>query len=45
LVEIQTDMNIKTFWFDNGGEFVLKKFDGFLRECEIQWQINAPYTP
>jgi hypothetical protein len=34
-VENQTGMNIKTLRFDNGGKFVLKKFDDFLRECGI----------
>jgi hypothetical protein len=26
-------------------EFVFKKFDAFLGECEIQWQASAPYSP
>ncbi len=35
LVDNQTDMKIKTLKSDNGGEFVLKKFDNFLHECGI----------
>jgi transposase InsO family protein len=31
--------------FDNGGEFVSKKFDAFLAECGIQRQTSAPYSP
>jgi hypothetical protein len=45
LVENQTNMKIKTLWFDDGGEFVSKKFDDFLCECGIQQQISATYTP
>jgi transposase InsO family protein len=44
-VENQTGMKIKTLQSDNGGEFVSKKFDDFLRECGIQGQTSAPYTP
>ncbi len=45
LVENQIGMKIKTLRFDNGGKFVSKKFDDLLRECEIQQQTSAPYTP
>ncbi len=45
LVENEINMKIKTLWFDNGGEFLSIKFDIFLRECGIQRQTNAPYTP
>ncbi len=45
LVENQTGMKIKTLQFDNGGEFVSKKFDDFLHECGIERQTSAPYTP
>jgi transposase InsO family protein len=45
LVENQTSMKIKTFWSDNGREFVSEKFDNFLHECGIQRQTSAPYTP
>jgi transposase InsO family protein len=38
-------MKIKTLRFDNEGEFVSKFFDDFMRECGIQQQRNAPYTP
>jgi IS30 family transposase len=44
LVDNQTDMKIKTFRSNNGGEFVSKKFDNFLHECGIQRQTSAPYT-
>ncbi len=43
LVETQTDMK-KTLQFDNGREFVSKKFDDFLCECGVQQQTNAIYT-
>ncbi len=36
LVENETGMKIKTLRSDNGGEFVSKKFDDFLRECGIE---------
>ncbi len=45
LVDNQTSMKIKTLRSDNGREFVSKKFDDFLRECEIQGQTSAPHTP
>jgi transposase InsO family protein len=45
LVENQIDMKIKTLRSDNGREFMSKKFDDFLRECGIQRQTSAPYTP
>jgi len=45
LVDNQTGMRIKTLRFNNGGEFVSKKFDDFLHECGIQRQTSAPYTP
>ncbi len=35
-MEIETDIKIKTLWFDNEREFVFKKFDDFLHECGIQ---------
>ncbi len=45
LMENQTGMKIKTLQFDNGGQFVSKKFDDFLHECGIQRLTSAPYTP
>jgi transposase InsO family protein len=36
---------IKVLRFDNGGEFVFKKFDAFLAERGIQRQRSAPYSP
>ncbi len=45
LVDNQIGMKIKTLQSDNGGEFVSKNFDEFLRECGIQRQTSALYTP
>jgi hypothetical protein len=45
LVENKIGHKIKVLQSDNGGEFVLKKFDAFLAECGIQQQTNAPYSP
>jgi len=39
-----SNMKIKKFQSDNGGEFVSKNFYNFLHECGIQRQTNAPYT-
>jgi hypothetical protein len=36
LVEKEIGHKIKVLRFDNGGEFVSKKFDAFLAECGIQ---------
>jgi len=36
LVENEIGQKIKVLRFDNGGEFVFKKFDAFLAECGIQ---------
>jgi hypothetical protein len=44
MVENEIGMKIKTLQFDNGGEFVFKKFDNFLHERGIQRQTSAPYT-
>jgi hypothetical protein len=45
LVENEIGHNIKVLQFDNGGEFVSKKFEAFLAECGIQRQTSAPYSP
>jgi transposase InsO family protein len=45
LVENQIGTKIKTLRSNNGGEFMSKNFDDFLRECGIQRQTSAPYTP
>jgi hypothetical protein len=45
LVENEINMKIKTFRSNNGGKFVSKKFDNFLRECGMQRHTNVPYTP
>jgi hypothetical protein len=45
LVENEIGHKIKVLQFDNGGEFVSKKFDAFLAQCGIQRQTNVPYSP
>jgi len=44
-VENEIGHKIKLLRFNNGGEFVSKKFDAFLVECGIQRQTSAPYSP
>jgi len=41
LVNNETNMKIKTLQSDNGGEFVSRKFDDFLRECGTQRQTSV----
>jgi transposase InsO family protein len=45
LVENEIGHKIKVLRSDNGGEYVSKKFDTFLVECEIQQQTSVPYSP
>jgi transposase InsO family protein len=45
LVENEIGHKIKVLQFDNGREYVSKKFDAFLVKCGIQQQTNAPYSP
>jgi hypothetical protein len=45
LVDNEIGHKIKVLRSDNGGEFVSKKFDTFLAECEIQQETIAPYSP
>jgi transposase InsO family protein len=45
LVDNKIGHKIKVLRSDNGGEFVSKKFDTFLAECEIQQETIAPYSP
>ncbi len=41
LMNNETNVKIKTLQFDNGREFVSKKFDDFLRECGTQQQTSV----
>jgi transposase InsO family protein len=41
LMNNETNMKIKTLQSDNGGEFVSKKFDDFLRESGTQRQTSV----
>jgi len=45
LVERQTDRKLKFLRTDNGGEFVNKEFDDFLRHQGIGRQLTIAYTP
>ena len=44
-MENQSDMKIKVFRSDNGGEYMSKKFDELLKKEDIARQTSAPYTP
>lgn len=45
LAETQTGQKLKVLRSDNGGEYVNKKVDAYLREHGIQHQLTIPYTP
>lgn len=45
LVERQSELKLKVFRSDNGGEFTSKLFDEVLRRDGIERQTSAPYTP
>jgi len=45
LVERQTDRKLKCLRTDNGGEFVNKEFEDFLRHHGIARQLTIAYTP
>jgi transposase InsO family protein len=45
LVENQSELKIKVFRSDNGGEYMSKKFDELLKNEGIARQTSAPYTP
>lgn len=45
LVENQTGKRIKIFRSDNGTEYVNNQFLKFFKDCGIQFQTTAPYTP
>jgi hypothetical protein len=45
LVENEIGHKIKVLRSNNKEEFVFKKFNAFLAECEIQRQTIVPYSP
>jgi transposase InsO family protein len=45
LVETQSDYKIKVFRSDNGGEYISKEFQGFLKAHDIEKQTSTPYRP
>jgi hypothetical protein len=45
LVETQSEHKIKLFRSDNGGEYISKGFQGFLKAHGIEKQTSTPYRP
>ncbi len=45
LVETQSEHKIKVFRSDNGGEYISKGFEHFLRAHGIEKQTSTPYRP
>ncbi|KAJ1525556.1 hypothetical protein ONE63_010361 [Megalurothrips usitatus] len=45
VVENQTDLKIKIFRTDNGGEYVSKDFESHLKLCGIIHQTSTPHSP
>jgi transposase InsO family protein len=45
LAETQSEHKIKAFRSDNGGEFISKAFQRFLKNHGIERQPSTPYTP
>ncbi len=45
LVETQSEHKIKVFRSDNGGEYISKGFERFLRAHGIEKQTSTPYRP
>lgn len=45
MVENQTNKKIKVLRSDNGGEYISKQFDDFLKENGIKRQLTVPHTP
>jgi transposase InsO family protein len=45
LVEMQSEHTIKTFYLDNGGEFMSKAFMTFLVDHSIAKELSTPYRP
>lgn len=44
-VENQSNKRIKTLRSDNGGEYISKSFENYLKNCGIHHQTSMPYTP
>lgn len=45
LIENRHDKKIKALQSDNGGEFINKEFDEYLKSQGIQRRLTTPYTP
>ncbi len=45
LVETQSEHKIKVFRSDNGGEYISRGFQGFLKAHGIEKQTSTPYKP
>ena len=45
LVEAQSDCKVKVLRSDNGGEYVSKAFEEYLKAHGIEHHTSAPYTP
>ena len=45
LVKNQANKKIKVLRIDNGGEFFLREFEQFCKQCGIVKQKTTPYTP
>lgn len=45
IVKTQLKYKIKVFWVDNGDEFILKRFNRFLKKYGIEKQSSIPYRP
>ena len=45
LVENESGQKVKVLRSDNGGEYMSKAFEAFMREHGIQHHTSAPYTP
>ncbi len=45
LMETQLEHKIKVFRSDNGGEYISKGFQGFLKAHGIEKQTSTPYRP
>lgn len=45
IVKTQLKYKINVFWLDNGDEFILKRFNRFLKKYGIEKQSSIPYRP
>src|SRR4051812_3159672 len=45
MIQNQTGKRIKALRSDNGGEYILKNFERYLKSHGIQHQVTVPYTP